>query len=229
MPADGEPADVLRTLVVVDVQNDFCEGGALGVTGGNAVAERIAAHLSEHAGDYRRVVFSRDWHLAEGDNGGHFALPPSAPDFVDTWPIHCVQGTGGAEYHPAILGALERLVGSGAEVVHVVKGEGTPDYSLAQGRVAGVDGGAPAGGTDLPDLFTGDVDVTGLAFDYCVAASARDIAALPGAGTVRVLGDLTAAVHPEADAETAQHLADAGIRTVSPAASIAPTDSRKDA
>ncbi|MBK0332869.1 nicotinate phosphoribosyltransferase [Brachybacterium sp. MASK1Z-5] len=228
-PRDGGAADASRTLVVVDVQNDFCEGGALGVTGGNAVAERIAAHLSERAGDYRRVVFSRDWHLAEGDNGGHFALPPSAPDFVDTWPVHCVQGTRGAEYHPAILGALERLVGSGAEVVHVVKGEGTPDYSLAQGRVAGVDGGAPAGGTDLPSLLTGDVDVTGLAFDYCVAASARDIAALPGAGTVRVLEDLTAAVHPEADAETAQHLAEAGIRTVSPAASAAPTDSRKDA
>ncbi|WP_152353840.1 nicotinate phosphoribosyltransferase [Brachybacterium subflavum] len=226
----GEGADdAPRTLVVVDVQNDFCEGGALGVAGGNAVAERIAAHLAEHAADYDRVVFSRDWHLAEGDNGGHFALPPAQPDFADTWPVHCVQGTRGAEYHPAILGALERLIGSGTEVVHVVKGEGRPDYSLAQGRVAGVDGGAPAGGTDLPSLFAGDVDVTGLAFDYCVAASARDIAALPGAGTVRVLEDLTAAVHPEADAETAQHLAEAGIRTVSPAASTAPTASRKDA
>nr|WP_240613351.1 isochorismatase family protein [Brachybacterium endophyticum] len=195
----------------MDVQNDFCEGGALGLTGGNVVAESIAAHLAEHAGEYRRIVFSRDWHLAEGDNGGHFALAPEQPDFQDTWPVHCVQGTHGAEYHPAILGALERLVGAGTEVVHVVKGEGRPDYSLTQGRAAGVDGGSPAVDDELSSLVTGDLDVAGLAFDYCVAASARDLAALPGVGSVRVLGDLTAAVHPEVDEETAAALTRDGI------------------
>jgi putative nicotinate phosphoribosyltransferase len=214
VPAPDASAGTSRTLVVVDVQNDFCEGGALGVDGGGVVAERIAAHLADHAGEYRRIVFSRDWHRAEGDNGGHFAVPPAQPDFVDTWPVHCVQGTPGAEYHPAILGALERLVGVGTEVVHVVKGEGVPDYSIVQGRVAGVDGGSPAGDSRLDALLGGSLDVVGLAYDYCVAASASDLAALPDVEEVRVLGHLTAAVHPEADEQTARRLADAGIEVV---------------
>jgi nicotinamidase/pyrazinamidase len=160
------------------------------------------------------VVFSRDWHQVDGDNGGHFALPPSAPDFEDAWPVHCVQGTAGATYHPAIRAAQERLRATTTDVVHVVKGEGRPDYSIAQGRVADADGGpAPEDAPrSLATLFTGPIDVVGLAYDYCVRASALDIERCPGAGPVRVLTDLTAAVHPEADDRTAADLTAHGIR-----------------
>jgi putative nicotinate phosphoribosyltransferase len=222
-PWDGQaPAPVpeaptnTRTLVVIDVQNDFCDEGALGVSGGNAVAERIADHLAGHAGDYGRIVLSRDWHEANGDNGGHFALPPARPDFVDTWPVHCVQGTHGAEYHPAITKALARLTTGSTPVFHVVKGEGRPDYSISQGRVVA----DPAAGRDaapaptVEDLMTGDVDVVGLAFDYCVAASAKDIERMPGTRSVQVLGELTAAVHPDQDPRTTAALADQHVAVV---------------
>src|SRR3546814_3121748 len=84
-----------KALFIVDVQNDFTERGALGVEGGDAVAERISRFLDRHAGDYDIVVASRDWHDGDNDNGGHFS---DHPDFIDTWPVHCVGGTYGAEY-----------------------------------------------------------------------------------------------------------------------------------
>ena len=76
----GSQAPARRALIIVDVQPTFCEGGALPVTGGNAVAERIAAYLSSHRGDYDLVVTTQDWHI---DPGEHFS---SEPDFIDTWP-----------------------------------------------------------------------------------------------------------------------------------------------
>ncbi|MCR2828585.1 isochorismatase family protein, partial [Microbacterium sp. zg.Y909] len=84
-----------KALFIVDVQNDFTEGGALGVAGGDAVAVAISRHLAASADQYALIVASRDWHDADGDNGGHFAA--GEPDFVDTWPVHCVAGTEGAE------------------------------------------------------------------------------------------------------------------------------------
>src|SRR5690606_16703945 len=92
------PRCMSKALFIVDVQNDFTEGGALGVEGGDAVAAAITRYVAEHAGDYEIIVASRDWHDAEGGNGGHFA--EGEPDFVDTWPPHCVAGTEGAEYDP---------------------------------------------------------------------------------------------------------------------------------
>ena len=86
-----------RALLIVDVQNDFTEGGTLAVAGGDAVASAVSTFLAVHAADYAVIVASRDWHDAEGDNGGHFA---AEPDYVDTWPVHCVAGTEGAEYDP---------------------------------------------------------------------------------------------------------------------------------
>ena len=87
-----------RALVIVDVQNDFCEGGALGVTGGAAVAAGVSEHLAEHADAYAAVAATRDWHV---DPGTHFAAATGAePDFRTTWPVHCVAGTAGAELHP---------------------------------------------------------------------------------------------------------------------------------
>ena len=172
-----------RALLIVDVQNDFTEGGALGVTGGDAVASGVTAYLTEHADLYSLIVASRDWHSAEGDNGGHFS---EHPDFVDTWPVHCVAESRGAEYHPEF--------DTSSVQEHLFKGQGTPDYSAFQ---AVTRSGEPA-----PELFVRyaitDIDVLGIATDYCVRASSLD--ALRGSYGVRVLQPLTAGVAAESSA-----------------------------
>ena len=84
-----------RALIVVDVQNDFCEGGSLAVSGGAAVAGRIAGLLAGDHG-YDQVVATRDHHM---DPGAPFS---ATPDYIDSWPVHCVAGTPGAELHPAL-------------------------------------------------------------------------------------------------------------------------------
>ena len=89
-------APQIRALVIVDVQNDFVEGGSLGVTGGRAVASAISAHLAAHAGDYAVIAASRDWHHADDTNGGHFHAVGEEPDYSTTWPVHCVSGSAGA-------------------------------------------------------------------------------------------------------------------------------------
>ena len=109
-------------LFIIDVQNDFTEGGALGVEGGAAVAARVTALLQQHPERYSHVFASRDWHDGDNSNGGHFS---AAPDFVDSWPPHCVSGTSGAEYHPALDVSLID--------VHVRKGQGEPAYSIFDG------------------------------------------------------------------------------------------------
>jgi nicotinamidase/pyrazinamidase len=187
-----------RALLVIDVQNDFTEGGALGVDGGAAVAAGITRYLAAHKGDYDLVVASRDWHDGDNDNGGHFAA--GEPDFVATWPVHCVGGTPGADYHPAL--AREAID------VHVKKGQGVPAYSIFEGTAE--DGRTL---TDvLRDRGVTDVDVAGIATDYCVRASALDAAA-EGA-RVRVLTDLVAGVAPASSAAALDELRDAGVETV---------------
>ena len=69
-------------LFIIDVQNDFCEGGSLAVVGGAAVAAGITEYLEAHREDYDYVIASRDWHDGNSDNGGHFAVAPAEPDFV---------------------------------------------------------------------------------------------------------------------------------------------------
>src|SRR6478672_2595515 len=97
------PANLSRALLVVDVQNDFCEGGSLPVAGGADVARRISDFVSAHAGDYGAVVATADWHE---DPGAHFS---DRPDYVDTWPVHCRVGTDGALFHPNVERALEHV------------------------------------------------------------------------------------------------------------------------
>ena len=171
-----------RALLVIDVQNDFTEGGALGVDGGAAVAAGVTAYLRANPDRYDVVIASRDWHNADDDNGGHFATD-AAPDFVTTWPRHCVAGTSGAEYHPAFDASLVD--------VHVRKGQGVPAYSIFEGTTDE--------GTAFPDeldrLGVDRVDVVGIATDYCVRASALD--ALAAGRAVTVLDDLVAAVASE--------------------------------
>lgn len=190
-----------RALLVIDVQNDFTEGGALGVDGGAAVAAGISEHLARHRADYDLVVASRDWHDGDNDNGGHFAA--GQPDFVDTWPVHCVSGTPGADYHPALT--VEAID------AHVRKGQGKPAYSAFEGVL---DSGEP-----LADLLAArgvtDVDVVGIATDYCVRASALDAAAT--GAHVRVLTDLVAGVAPASSAAALEELRAAGVETVATA------------
>lgn len=186
-----------RALFVIDVQNDFTEGGALGVTGGAHVAQAVTDHLRAHRDRYDLVVASRDWHAPDGDNGGHFS---TEPDFVDSWPTHCVQGSTGADYHPDLDTALVD--------VHVLKGDGRPAYSLFDGLV---DDGRPFGDV-LAAAGVDEVDVVGLATDHCVRASALD-AVTAGLG-VTVLTDLVAGVAPAPSEAALAELRAAGVRTV---------------
>ena len=184
-----------RALFIIDVQNDFTEGGALGVEGGDAVAAGITAYLGRHPDRYNVVIASRDWHDGAGDNGGHFALD-AVPDYVDSWPVHCVAGTVGAEYDP---GLDVELID-----VHIRKGQGVPAYSIFEGTTKE--------GIELPALLdrleVSEIDVVGIATDYCVRASALD--AVTSGRRVRVLDDLIAGVAPESSAAALRELAAAG-------------------
>jgi len=182
-----------RALLIVDVQNDFTEGGALAVDGGDAVAAGVTAFLAARAGDYAVIIASRDWHDAEGDNGGHFS---DAPDFVDSWPVHCVAGTAGAEYDP--------LLTTDAVTHHVRKGQGRPAYSMFEGVA---DDGTTAGEI-LAAHGVMDADVVGIATDHCVRASALD--AIAHGVHVRILTDLIAGVGAESSEAALAELAHAG-------------------
>jgi nicotinamidase/pyrazinamidase len=177
-----------RALIVVDVQNDFCEGGSLAVAGGTAVAGAISEHIP--AAGYDHVVATRDHHI---DPGHHFA---DHPDFVDTWPAHCVVGTGGVDLHPALdRGPLEAVFDKGEYAAAYsgfeAKADGTP---LAEWlRERGVDA----------------VDVVGIATDHCVRATALDAAA--EGFTTRVLLNLTAGVDPSTTAAALDQLRAAGV------------------
>ena len=186
-----------KALFIIDVQNDFTEGGALGVEGGDAVAAGITAYLRAHPDRYDVVIASRDWHDAPevNDNGGHFALGKE-PDFVDTWPVHCVAGTVGAQYDPGLDIELIDL--------HLLKGQGKPAYSIFEG-VTDADEDLP---TLLDKLGVDDVDVVGIATDYCVRASALD--AIASGRHVRVIDDLIAGVAPESSEAALREVALAG-------------------
>ena len=184
-----------RALFIIDVQNDFTEGGALGVDGGAAVAAGITAHLAEHPGRYSHVIASRDWHDGGNDNGGHFATS-APPDFVDSWPVHCVAGTPGAEYHPAL--------DTSAIDVHIRKGQGKPAYSIFEGTTDDDRTVAEV----IDELGIDEIDVVGIATDYCVRASGLD--ALAAGRRVTVITDLVAGVAEASSAAALEELETAG-------------------
>jgi nicotinamidase/pyrazinamidase len=188
----------MRALFIIDVQNDFTEGGALEVRGGAAVAARITEYLRAHLADYDVVFASRDWHDATGDNGGHFATDVP-PDFVVSWPAHCVAGTAGAEYHPALDTSLVDI--------HIRKGQGVPAYSIFEGTA---DDGESVQ-QKLDEFGVTDVDVVGIATDYCVRASALD--ALSAHQRVRILTDLVAGVAEDSSVAALAELQNAGAET----------------
>ncbi|MDT7581505.1 MAG: nicotinamidase/pyrazinamidase [Pseudonocardiales bacterium] len=179
----------MRALIIVDVQNDFCEGGSLPVTGGAAVAAAVSAHV--RTAGYDHVVATRDHHI---DPGAHFS---DAPDYVDTWPPHCRAGTPGTSFHPALdVAAIEAVFDKGAHAA----------------AYSGFEGAEP-GGADLRSWLTArgvdTVDVVGIATDHCVRATARDAAAA-GLRT-RVLLGLCAGVAPESTEVALAELRAAGV------------------
>ena len=184
-------------LIVVDVQNDFCEGGSLAVRGGAEVAAAVSRHLREHGDRYKFVVGSLDFHAAGNDNGGHFAVPPADPDFVRTWPVHCVAHSQGAHAHPDL--DVSRIDG------WVRKGQGRPAYSAFDG----VDDDGVGLDESLRQRDITHVEVCGLATDYCVRATALSAAGLGYATTLLV--ELTAAVDPANVAQVVAGLRSAGV------------------
>ncbi|RDI62962.1 nicotinamidase [Nocardia pseudobrasiliensis] len=178
-----------RALIVVDVQNDFCEGGSLAVEGGAAVAERISEYLG--VADYAAIAATRDYHI---DPGPHFS---DSPDYVDTWPPHCRVGTPGADFHPGLDTAnIEQIFSKGAYTAAYSGFEGATEdgVTLAEWlRAKGID----------------TVDVCGIATDHCVRATALDARAA-GFDT-RVLLGLTVGVSPVTVDKALDQMRDAGV------------------
>ena len=191
-------------LIVVDVQNDFCEGGSLAVEGGAEVARRISRFVAENADSYGALVFTRDWHI---EPEGHFASQfGEEPNFSTTWPDHCVANTEGAELHPN----LELT----DEFLEFRKGMYTASYTGFDGLYTSPDG--TVGEEELDEFFADvgieRVDVVGLALDYCVKATALDARKL--GYEVNVLADLTAPVAQETGEAAVEELTDAGAMVI---------------
>ncbi|MEK0156079.1 isochorismatase family protein [Arthrobacter oryzae] len=200
-----------RALIIVDVQNDFCEGGSLAVKGGAEVAAAISEYVDAHHGQFDHIVATQDWHI---EPGTHFS---ENPDFVDSWPPHCVAGTPGAELHPDL----------DTEYIQAYfrKGQFTAAYSGFEGILAPEDevptGDRKPGALPLPEdaesvtagsfadedaiglddwLQSHDVEdvvIVGLATDYCVMATALD--AVQAGYSVTVARNLTAGIAPDLD------------------------------
>jgi nicotinamidase/pyrazinamidase len=183
----------MRALIVVDVQNDFCEGGSLAVDGGGDVARAISRFLQDGSG-YAHVVATNDYHV---DPGSHFS---DEPDYASSWPRHCVVGTQGVRFHPDLdITRVEAIFRKGT-------------HAAAYSGFEGVDDA----GTPLSDWLrehdVDEVDVVGIATDYCVRATAAD-AARTGFAT-RVLLGLTAGVTPESTAKAIEEMSAAGVELV---------------
>jgi nicotinamidase/pyrazinamidase len=180
----------MRALLIVDVQNDFCEGGSLAVVGGQSVARAINRYLAVPR-DYAHIVATKDFHV---DPGEHFS---DHPDFAHSWPPHCVVGTGGVDFHPDLdVSPIEAVFTKGK-------------YSAAYSGFEGTDDE----GTTLADWLrqrdVEEVDIAGIATDYCVVATATD--ANDAGFTTRVLLALTAGVAQESSDRAVADMRAAGI------------------
>jgi nicotinamidase/pyrazinamidase len=184
----------VHALIIADVQNDFCEGGSLAVAGGAALAARITSLLASGDHGYDHVVATQDFHVTPGS---HFS---AHPDYVDSWPAHCVAGTVGAQFHSDLdTRAIEAVFRKGAHAAAYSGFEGADEDGtpLAEWlRSRGVD----------------SVDVAGIATDYCVRATAADAAA-EGFST-RVLLGLTAGIAPGTTAEAIKALESSGVAII---------------
>jgi nicotinamidase/pyrazinamidase len=186
-----------RALIVVDVQNDFCEGGSLPVAGGARVASDIGELLhhwtrrDDQAPSYDHVVATKDHHI---DPGAHWS---AEPDFVDTWPVHCEVGTDGEAFHPNLDPQPFDAI--------FLKGEHAAAYSGFEARTT-----SGAGLADwLREHAVDHVDVCGIATDYCVRATALD--ARRAGFETRVLADLCAGVAPGSTEAALEEMRAAGV------------------
>ncbi|WP_030971074.1 isochorismatase family protein [Streptomyces sp. NRRL S-1824] len=184
-----------RALIVVDVQNDFCEGGSLAVVGGADVAAAITDLIGEAQAGYRHVVATRDHHVDPGD---HFS---EHPDFEHSWPAHCVAGTEGVGFHPNFApavasGAIDAVFDKGAHAAAYSGFEGLDENGVGLARW-------------LRDRDVTEVDVVGIATDHCVRATALD--AVREGFTTHVLLDLTAGVAAATTGQALEELRGAGV------------------
>lgn len=182
-----------RALIIVDVQRDFVEGGSLAVAGGTAVASAISDAVAAGVRRWDFVVATRDHHVDPGD---HFS---DTPDYRTSWPRHCVVGTAGVEFSPALDTSPIQAIFD--------KGEFAAAYSGFEGK---------SDGNTLADWLTerdvAEVDVVGIATDYCVKATALD--AQRAGFVTTVLCDLTAGVAPDTTEAALLQLRDAGVALV---------------
>ncbi|CAL9305207.1 isochorismatase family protein [Streptomyces sp. R02] len=184
-----------RALIVVDVQNDFCEGGSLAVAGGADVAAAVTELIGQATAGYRHVVATRDHHVDPGD---HFS---AHPDFKRSWPAHCVAGTEGVGFHPNFAPAVT----SGA--VDAVFDKGA--YAAAYSGFEGADENGTPLARWLREREVDEVDVVGIATDHCVRATALD--AVREGFRTHVLLDLTAGVSRETTERALEELREAGV------------------
>ena len=200
-----------KALIIVDVQNDFCAGGALATDRGAKVASLISEYVEDNHHRYEAVVATQDWHI---DPGAHFS---DTPDFVDSWPVHCVANTEGAEIHPNLdTDYIEAYFRKGRYEAAYSGFEGlqAPEESVMTGEHepgATLDDEGPK--TPLADWLDEheiqDVDIVGIATDYCVLATAKD--AVDAGYETHVLIDLTAPVHEDKLDEVIAKMEDEGI------------------
>lgn len=184
-----------KALIIVDVQNDFCEGGALPVDGGQQVAQRVADHVRDHAEEYDQIVATADWHQ---DPGEHWS---AEPDFVSTWPVHCKADTAGAQFHQSmqvVLADIDEIFRKG-------------HHSAAYSGFEGISMSNPHESLDqwLTARGVTHLEVCGLATDHCVKATALD-AHRHGYSTT-VLSQLSAGVADETTHQALNDMRDAGI------------------
>ena len=181
----------MLAVIVVDVQNDFCEGGSLAVAGGHDVARAISERLA--AGGFDHAVATRDHHI---DPGAHFS---DRPDFVDTWPPHCVVGTSGAELTAELdVSSIDAIFDKG-------------EHAAAYSGFEAVSDGVPLADW-LRDRDVDAVEISGIATDHCVRATALDAARLGFATTVRL--DLTAGVAQQTVDSALAELDASGVRLI---------------
>lgn len=192
-PVGGGGEAPRTACLVVDCQVDFCPGGSLAVEGGDRVAAAITRRLAERPAGDPLVVTSRDWHV---DPGAHFAAEGVAPDYVASWPPHCVAGSPGAEYHPALRVEPD---------VEVRKGAHAAAYSAFEGETE--DGRSLL--DVLRDAGVEEVQVCGIATDHCVRATALDARRL--GFRVVLLADLCAGVTPETASAALAEMSAAGV------------------
>ena len=167
----------------------------MSVDGGERVASSISSYIATNGSSYDVIVVTRDWHI---DPGSHFS---SEPDFVDTWPPHCVANTAGASFHPNLNKACDVT----ALAVCISKGA----YEAAYSGFEGTD----EHGASLHELLRSRriaaVDIVGLATDYCDKATALD--AMKLGYEVRLLTSMCAGVSPETTRIAMDEMSSSGV------------------